>query len=131
MKKDGPRLALHHPRLDQLRHQRRHSWSVDQEVHRPTGGARLLCLFRHNRIGAPVPGTSPRRGPTTILNHILTISQSRGGPTTILKHVQSQFCGIAKQRTAQILIQNSNRRTGVPKSTSMFFLDLLPAALSV
>ena len=48
-----------------------------------------------------------------------------------LNFVRSLFTIIAKQRSAQILIQNSNRGTGVPKSTSMFFLDVLPAALGV
>ena len=35
--------------------------------------------------------------------------------------MRSLFTIIAKQRSAQILIQNSNRGTGVPKSTSMFY----------
>ena len=40
-----------------------------------------------------------------------------------LNYVGSLFTIIAKQRCAQIVIENSNRRTGVPKSNIIFFFD--------
>ena len=65
---DGPCIPLYYSRVDKFHHKCCDAGSTDQEVHRAASGARILCVFRHNRIGPPILGTPSWWGTTNCKN---------------------------------------------------------------
>ena len=65
---DGSCIPLYYSGVDKFHHKCCDAGSTDQEVHRAASGARILCVFRHNRIGPPILGTPSRWGTTKCKN---------------------------------------------------------------